>query len=108
MEQVGVVAEQLAGARGDRADDGDASEVRPQRQDPVVLDQDQRPAGEVAGDRRLVGAEVGQAGRGRELDVRSLEDPEPELHPQDARDGAVEQRFVDPPVGSSARRRGSP
>ena len=46
VEEVGVVAEQLAGAVGDRTDHGEAGESGPERQDAVVLEQDERPARE--------------------------------------------------------------
>ena len=44
VEEVGVIPEQLAGAVGDRPDDRHAGDVRPERQDPVVLEQDERTA----------------------------------------------------------------
>ena len=57
VDQVAVVAEQVAGAVGDRPDDRHAPAARRERQDPVVLDQDQRALGERAGGARLVGGE---------------------------------------------------
>ena len=46
VDEVAVVAEQVAGAVGDRPDDRDAPAVGRQRQDAVVLDEDERALGE--------------------------------------------------------------
>ena len=45
--------------------------------------------------------------RGRRVDVRRLEQPELELDGQHARDGAVDERRVDAPVGERLRQRGA-
>jgi hypothetical protein len=73
---VRVVAQQVARAVGVGADDGDRREVFAQRQRPVVLQQDDRGPGGAAG-QGAVGLERRE--RGRDVDVRRLEQPELEL-----------------------------
>ena len=99
VDEVAVVAEQVARAVGDRPDDRHAPQVRRERQHAVVLEQDQRALGEGPRGRatrpRPSDASAASAG---DLDVRPLEQPEPELHPQHPADRRVEQRLVDAPV----------
>ena len=85
VDQVAVVAEQVAGAVGDRPDDRDPPAPGREREDPVVLDQDQRPLGERAGGACLVGGERVEERLVRDRDVRLVEQPEAELHAEHAR-----------------------
>ena len=98
VDEVAVVAEQVAGAVGDRPDDRHAPAPGRERQDPVVLDQDQRPLGERAGGARLVGGERLEERLVRDRDVRLVEQPEAELHAEHALDVRVERRVADPAV----------
>ncbi len=92
--QVGVVAEQVAGAVGDRPDDGDPADLRGQRQRSVVLDERHRPTSQIAGESFLDGVEGRELDRGRGLDVGSIEEAEPELQAQRPFDGEVDEADV--------------
>ena len=98
VDEVAVVAEEVAGTVGDRTDDGDPASRRGEREDAIVGDEHQGAAGEVAGDPRLVGGEgVEVVGRGH-LDVWPLEQPEAELEAQHPGDRRIDRRLVDATV----------
>ena len=103
VEQVGVVAEQLASAIGDRPDHGHAGDVLPEGQDAVILDEHQRTDRQLSSDSGLLVCERRHELGRRRLDERVLEQAEPELHAQDAPDGGINERLVDEPVGNSAQ-----
>ena len=56
---------------------------------------------------RLLDGEIVQGRIVRHVDVRPFEQAETELHPEDAGDGRIEQRVVDPAVGDTGRQRGA-
>ena len=60
MGHVSVVAEEIAGAVGDRADDSDPAGVGSERQGPVVFDEHHRPGREVGGQGPFVDLEGGE------------------------------------------------
>ena len=98
VRQVRVVAHEVPGAVGDRPDDRDPPAVGRQRQHAVVLEQHDRPPDELGRERALLRLELVQRGDRRRVHVRPLEQPEPELEPQDALDREVDDAAVDPPV----------
>ena len=69
-----------------------------ERQDPVVLDQDQGPLRERPGGACLVRGQGVEGGLVRHRDVRLVEQPEPELHPEHPRDRRIEVGLADPAV----------
>ena len=94
VEEVVVVAEELAGAVRRRSDDRDPVQVRPERQDAVVLDEDQGPSSKRHGDGAFVDGEGHEVRRLGNVDERPLEQAQAELQPQRPRHGRVEDRFV--------------
>ena len=108
MDEVAVVAEEVAGAVRVRPDDRDRAEVGPQRQDAVVLEQDDRSPGQLAG-QAASSASRRRASRGcRVVDVGLLEEPQAELRRAGPVDGAVDDSGIDPAVGERPAAAASP
>ena len=105
VEQVRVIAQQVAGARRDRPDDRHTAQVRGERQDPVVLHEDDRSPRERLGDPRLVCGKVGHGGRFGQRDHGLLEESQSELHTKRPLHREVEERSVDPPVSQRLQQR---
>ena len=73
--------------------------VRGERQQPVVLDEDQRVARRASrAARASSAASASSVASIGDVDVRPLEQAEAELHPQDPRDRGIEVGLVDPTV----------
>ena len=110
VDEVAVVAEQVAGAVGDRADDRDRRDGRA----PAAGRRRSRAGRSIA---RASVARRARASspRGRRASPRtatstygSLEQPEPELQAQDRATARIEQRLVDPAVLESPATSGAP
>ena len=105
VAHVAVVAEQVASAVRDRPDHRDPRRVGTEWQDPVVLDEHERPFSQRAGRLCLLDDERLDGGRPRDVEVRRLEQPEPELHPEDRDDRPVDQGLVDAAVLEGGQQR---
>ena len=106
VDQVAVVAEQVAGAVGDRPDDRDALAAGASGSTPSfstrTIERSASDAGGAATPPRRASSKAASAGTST---YGPVEEPEPELHAQDPLDGRVEQRLVDPAVRERRRER---
>ena len=106
VDQVAVVAQELARTVRARPDDRDPVERGGQRQDAVVGDEHDRPAGELEADPRLVVGQLGELGLGRLVAIGTVEQAQAELDAKDPADGLVEKAFADAPGLESRPKRG--
>ena len=83
VEEMGVVAQQVARAVGDRSDDGDRAVARGRnRQDPIVLGEDDRARREVERQPAFALRQLAQVRIRQRLGVGGLEEPEAKLQAQ--------------------------
>ncbi len=105
VHEVAVVPEQVPRAVRDRPDDREPPDARRERQHAVVLQQHERLLRERPRRLRFLRGERLEHLVGGDLDIRPVEQAEPELHPEHAADRGVEQRLVHAPVGEAVRQR---